>query len=384
MKKIICLIIIIIILISVTIIKKENKEKLKENSEFRGIFISYIEISNYLQDKDEETSKNNINKMIKNIKEMNLNTIILQVRPSSDAIYNSKIFPVSKYLSSNNNYPYDVLEYFVKKSHENKLNIIAWVNPYRISTLSNIEEINKEHPAFKYIGTDTIYINNGIYYNPSKKEVNNLILDGIEEIIKYNIDGILFDDYFYPSDEIDLNDYENRINKELSLEEYHLEVVNTMIKKVHKKCKDNNILFGISPEGNIENNYHKNYADIYNWLSSDKYIDFIMPQIYYGFENTNKPFVETTNEWNKLIKNKDINLYIALAFYKVGQEDNYALNGKLEWINNSDIIMKEIIYSRNVDNYKGFSLYRYDNIFNKDLYQQNSEIEIKKLKSLLN
>ena len=229
MKKIICLIIIIIILISVTIIKKENKEKLKENSEFRGIFISYIEISNYLQDKDEETSKNNINKMIKNIKEMNLNTIILQVRPSSDAIYNSKIFPVSKYLSSNNNYPYDVLEYFVKKSHENKLNIIAWVNPYRISTLSNIEEINKEHPAFKYIGTDTIYINNGIYYNPSKKEVNNLILDGIEEIIKYNIDGILFDDYFYPSDEIDLNDYENRINKELSLEEYHLEVVNTNI-----------------------------------------------------------------------------------------------------------------------------------------------------------
>ena len=109
-----------------------------------------------------------------------------------------------------------------------------------------------------------------------------------------------------------------------------------------------------------------------------------MPQIYYGFENTNKPFLKTINEWNNLIKNKNIKLYIALAFYKVGQVDTYALNGKEEWLNNNDIIMKEIIYSRNINNYNGFSLYRYDNLFNKDLYQNNSKEEINNLKSLLN
>ena len=383
MKKTISILIIIIFL-TTKITKYQNKETKEVNKEFRGIFISYIEISNYLKDKDEQTSKRNIGIMINNIKEMNLNTIILQVRPSSDAIYYSKIFPVSKYLSSTKSYPYDVLDYFIKKAHKNKINIIAWINPYRISTLSNVDDINKEHPAFKYIGTDTIYINNGIYFNPSKDEVNNIILEGIEEIIKYKIDGILFDDYFYPSDEIDLNDYENRINKELNIEEYHLEVVNNMVRKVHKKCKENNIMFGISPEGNIENNYHKNYADVNKWLSSNEYVDFIMPQIYYGFENTNKPFLKTINEWNNLIKNKNIKLYIALAFYKVGQVDTYALNGKEEWLNNNDIIMKEIIYSRNINNYNGFSLYRYDNLFNKDFYQNNSKEEINNLKSLLN
>ena len=352
MKRILLLLFIIIVLILLV-----NKKEIKENniSELRGIYISYIEISKYLNDKDEISSKKEIDKMIDNIKTINCNTIILQVRPSTDSIYNSKIFPVSKYLSSKESYPFDVLKYFIEKSHEQNLKVIAWINPYRISTTSNINEIKENSPAFKYIDSDVVYIGNGIFFNPAKEEVKQLIIDGVKEVLNYKVDKILFDDYFYPSNDIDILEYE-KVKEKKTIEEFHLENVNDLIKRVHTECKKKNIPFGISPDGNIENNYNKNYADVKQWLSSSEYVDFIMPQLYYGFNNTTKPFIKTINEWNELIKNKDIDLYIALAFYKVGTLDTYARDGKDEWINNNNIIMKEIIYSRNITNYKGFSL----------------------------
>ena len=379
MKRILLLLFIIIVLILLV-----NKKEIKENniSELRGIYISYIEISKYLNDKDEISSKKEIDKMIDNIKTINCNTIILQVRPSTDSIYNSKIFPVSKYLSSKESYPFDVLKYFIEKSHEQNLKVIAWINPYRISTTSNINEIKENSPAFKYIDSDVVYIGNGIFFNPAKEEVKQLIIDGVKEVLNYKVDKILFDDYFYPSNDIDILEYE-KVKEKKTIEEFHLENVNDLIKRVHTECKKKNIPFGISPDGNIENNYNKNYADVKQWLSSSEYVDFIMPQLYYGFNNTTKPFIKTINEWNELIKNKDIDLYIALAFYKVGTLDTYARDGKDEWINNNNIIMKEIIYSRNITHYKGFSLYRYDNIFDESNFTNTSYSELKSVKRIL-
>ena len=379
MKRILLLLFLIIVLILLV-----NKKDIKENniSELRGIYISYIEISKYLNDKDEISSKKEIDKMIDNIKTINCNTIILQVRPSTDSIYNSKIFPVSKYLSSKESYPFDVLKYFIEKSHEQNLKVIAWINPYRISTTSNINEIKENSPAFKYIDSDVVYIGNGIFFNPAKEEVKQLIIDGVKEVLNYKVDKILFDDYFYPSNDIDILEYE-KVKEKKTIEEFHLENVNDLIKRVHTECKKKNIPFGISPDGNIENNYNKNYADVKQWLSSSEYVDFIMPQLYYGFNNTTKPFIKTINEWNELIKNKDIDLYIALAFYKVGTLDTYARDGKDEWINNNNIIMKEIIYSRNITHYKGFSLYRYDNIFDESNFTNTSYSELKSVKRIL-
>lgn len=377
MKKILFLFLIFILII--IIFNKSDQEQANKNKqELRGVYISYIEISKYLKDKNEQDSKTNIRKMVKNIASMNCNTIILQVRPSSDAIYYSSLFPISKYLSDDNKYPYDVLKYFIEEAKNKKIKVIAWINPYRISTTENID---KENPAYKYFNTDIIYVNDGIYYNPSKEETINTIISGVEEILKYDINGVLFDDYFYPNDEIDIKDYNNNNNGE-SLEEYHLRVVNNMVEQVHKKCKEKNIPFGIAPEGNIDNNYHKNYADVKKWLESDKYVDFIAPQIYYGFYNSSKPFIDTINEWKSIKKNKNINLYISLAFYKTGNFDNYAGLGNEEWINNSNIIMKEIIYSRTLKEYNGFILYRYDSIF--DSNNNQSTLEKKNLKRILN
>lgn len=384
MKKILVIIILSIVLISNI---KLDRTSIKKEEETRAIFVSYIELNKYIKGNDYEISKRNIRKIIKNIKRLKCNTIILQVRSASDAIYKSNIYPMSLNIV-NTEYDdyYDVLDYFIKESHKSNVKVIAWINPYRIRTTCDKTTITEKNPAYKYLDSDIVYINNGIYYNPSKQETEDLIVKGVEEVLNYDVDGILFDDYFYPDNNIDKKDYEEYIKNNEFIEEknYRLNIVNKMIRRVYKTCKNKNIKFGISPDGNIDNNYNKNYADVKSWLKSNEYIDFIMPQIYYGFYNSTRDYIKVTKEWENLIENKDIELYIALAFYKVGMEDKYAKSGFNEWIDNDNIIMREILLSRNLKNYKGFSLFRYENIFNEEIYTKTSIKEIENLKKILN
>ena len=369
MKRLIIIIILFIIVLTLNVVKE------KEIIETRAIFISYIELHENIND-DIEKSKNNIDKMINNINELNLNTIILQVRDNCNSIYKSKLFY--------NTYNFDVLDYFIKESSKKNIKVIAWINPYRVRTNNNIESIRKDEFIYRYINTSNIYINNGIYLNPSKREVEDLILNGVKEVLNYNIDGILFDDYFYPNSDIDVLDYEEYLknNEYISKEEYQLNIINKMIKRVHSECKSKNIYFGISPDGNIDNNYNKHRADVKLWMKNNDYIDFIMPQIYYGFYNSTKAYTNVIKEWEDLLKN-DVDLYIALAFYKVGVEDKYAKEGRDEWILNNNIIMREVLLSRNLKNYRGFSLFRYDNLFDTNHYTNNSLEELNNLKKII-
>ena len=384
MKKI--FVILFFVILGVLFCNVEVPKVKADTSEVRAIYISYIELNKYVKNEDISISKNNINKMIANVKNMKFNTIILQVRAASDAIYKSDIFPMSQYVSKKEGEDfYDVLDYFIKVCHKKDIKIFAWINPYRFRTTDDPSTIPSENPAYKYLETDTIFINNGIYYNPSKKEVIDLIVNGVKEVLEYNVDAILFDDYFYPNDEIDKNDYQEFIKNNDFVEEkvYRLNKVNEMILKVHAECQKKNVKFGVSPDGNIENNYNKNYADVKRWLKTNNYVDFIMPQVYYGFYNSTKAFTQVIEEWENLIINKKIDLYIALAFYKVGVEDKYAKDGNTEWMYNDDIIMREIILSRNLKNYKGFALFRYDNLFDTSNYNSNSLNEIENMKKIL-
>lgn len=389
MKKI--LIIILVLFIGMYMFyymnKKEDNNIINNFEEDRYVFISYIDYS-YLKGKDEKILKEEINKMVLNIKENNFNGIILQVRAFSDAIYYSKIFSPSLYIVNNENdkLKLDMLDYFIKLSHENNIKLIAWINPYRIRSNNDISSISGNNIVNKYLNTSSVEVKNGIYFNPAKDEVLDLIIKGVLEIVKnYDVDGILYDDYFYPSKTCDLNDYKlYKLNGGLkSLEDFRRDNINKLIRKTYEKIKEVNsdVLFGISPSGNMNNNYNAEYLDI-NYLIENKIVDFIMPQIYYGFDNTNLPFVNTVNSWSNLVKDTNIKFYVALALYKSGLEDKYAKTGINEWINNNDIISKQIIVSRNTYNYEGFSIFRYDYLFNskKDNKQLLDEVfYVKKL-----
>lgn len=366
---------------------KDYERKASKKEEKRAVFISYMELQKYLKGKDIKTAKANINKMISALKSNKFNMIILQVRSFSDAIYESQYFPWSMVISENEGeaYHFDVLAYFIEMSHKNNLELHAWINPYRIRTSSDVSTITVKNPAYNLLETNDVDISdNGIYYNPASSNVQKLILDGIEEILEnYQVDGIHFDDYFYPNLDIDNENYlEYSKHNDISKDKYHLLMVNNLVKETHKLTKKHHVVFGISPEGNIENNYSKNQADVYTWAKSNEYVDYLMPQIYYGFQNEAAPFYNILKKWDNLVKESDVKILPALAFYKSNQEDLYAKNGKYEWIENDDIIMRQVLLSRNMQSYAGFALFRYDSIFKEEVTEVVNS-EIKNLKKIM-
>ena len=365
--------------------------KKSEDKEFRGIYFSYIEFSKYIQGKSEEESKKNIVNVLDNLKDNHFNNIIVHVRPFSDSIYKSKYYPVSDYVLDNNyEYPdYDVLEYFVEQSHKRNIKFHAWINPYRISNVSDVSKLSIDSLYYYFVNKgDAKLTPKGIYLNPASKDVLEYILLGIDELIKnYDVDGIHFDDYFYPDKDIDLASYDKYKDAggKMSIKEYRYNNISNLLKSTYKIIKeyDKDILFGIAPEGNIDNCLENSFLDVPTILKGE-YLDYIMPQIYFGFSNQTRPFIDTLNDWDLMIKNENIKLIPALAFYKVGTFDKYALSGNSEWIKNNDIISKEVYSGRSALHYNGFSLFSYNYIFNDEYKNDHTEIEFKNLLKVLN
>lgn len=352
--------------------------------EEKGVFISYIDLE-VLKGKSKYKQEKIIDKMLDNIKNFGLNSIILEVRPFSDSIYNSKIYLSSHTIVNNegDKLKLDILDYFIKKAKSNNISIYAWINPYRIRNINSRSDINKNNYYYKWFGTDIIEEGNGgIYLNPSRKEVLNYITMGLKELCEnYNIDGVIYDDYFYPSKTIDLNNYkENNLGKSIS--SYRIYHINKLLKESYKTIKsvNKNIRFGISPSGNIENNLNEEYLDVRKVLKSN-YIDFIIPQLYYGFNNSSLPYEKALETWSNLnVKNKDF--YVALSLYKSGTIDKWAGVGKYEWLEESNILKRQIEVSRKINNYKGFYIFRYDYLF-KNYSNSNLEKEVINIKKII-
>ena len=376
------------VLFVISIFFVSNKKVIDE--EFRGVYFSYIEYSKYITGKSEEDSKNNIIKVLDNLKDNHFNNIIVHVRPFSDSMYKSLYYPVSEYILNNKwEYPnYDVLEFFINEAHKRNIKFHAWINPYRISNSTDLSKLSIDSIYYYFVNKGDAKITpKGIYLNPASGEVRNYIINGIKELIdNYDVDGIHFDDYFYPDKEIDLSSYEiyKKEGGTLDLINYRYSNIIDLLKETNKVIKDKSkkIKFGIAPEGNIDNCYEDSFLDVKTILKGD-YIDYIMPQIYFGFNNQTRPFIDTLNDWDIMIQNNDIKLIPALAFYKVGNYDKYALSGSNEWIENKDIIGREVVSARTSSHYKGFSLFSYNYIFSDDYKNNHTEEEFAKLKELL-
>ena len=361
--------------------------KKDKTDELRIIYISYLEYQQNFVGNSKTINQVKIDKMIDNIKTLKFNCIILHVSPFSDVIYNSKYFPYSFTLTGveGKNPGFDYLEYFIKKAHQKNIKVHAWINPYRIRTDKNVDKISEKNPAYKLLNTSHVFVDNyGIYYNPASEIVKSLIIKQVKEIINnYDVDGIHFDDYFYIQNNIDSKEYKNYLESggKMSLSEFRLNHTNDLIKRVYSVIKtlDSNIVFSISPDGNINNNYIYHYADVKKWLTSNDYIDIIMPQIYYGFDNEYKPFEKTLLEWNNLLTNKNIKIVPILAFYKAGNVDKQAGSGKNEWVNNNNIIARQINFLRE-NGLTGFGMFRYDFLFHKNYLNDISKIELQNVK----
>lgn len=353
---------------------EENKDEETIDGEVRGVWISYLDLQTIFPNKTEAQFKEAIRKMFSNVKDAGLNTVFVQVRPFGDAIYPSNYFPWSHIISGTEgvNPYYDPLEIMIDEAHAQELNIEAWINPYRIR--NNNKSMSPDNKALEWLEDESnrvIKISRGIYYNPANKDVQQLITNGVVEIINnYDVDGVHFDDYFYPTTDMsfDAVDYNNYLQEggHLSQAAWRRENVNQLVRTVYKTIKtyDSTIKFGISPQGIISKNYNEQYIDVEKWLSSSEYIDYICPQLYFGFNHSTYPYDKLVQEWNQLIKNKEIDLYIGLAAYKLGREDAWAGDGKNEWFGTSDMLQRMVLEGRDNSHYRGFILFRYDSLWN--------------------
>jgi len=362
----------------------------------RGVWISYLDFNTLLKNKSRAEFNKNINFAFAKIEAAGFNTVFVQVRPFGDALYESHYFPWSHTITGTEGEDpgFDPLALMIEAARDNDLRIEAWINPYRIRNSGTKAALSDNNLAQAWLeeGTgEVIEYDGGLYYNPGNEFARKLIVDGVTEILEnYNVDGIHFDDYFYPTTDADFDadtyaQYKADGGK-LSLANWRRENVNILVREVYAEIKrhDKYIEFGISPQGNNENNYNTQYIDVEEWVTNKGYVDYICPQIYFGFENENYPFAETVQEWDDMIRLNSVDLYIGMAPYKLGAQDSWAGSGKNEWLNTTNLLQRMVVEARRYDHYQGFAMFRYDSLFNPaSNVKSQVETEKKNLKSIL-
>jgi len=255
------------------------------------------------------------------LKKNNFNAVIFQVRPQADALYKSNLEPWSYFLTGvQGKAPkpyYDPLEFWIEAAHERGLELHVWLNPYRAHHISGGEpsefSVVKKHPELVY------KLKQGYWWlDPSKKGTQDLSAEVVKDIVKrYDIDGVHFDDYFYPyaeynggedfPDSTSYAEYQNGGGK-LARGDWRRAQVNVFIQRIYKTIKDEKkyVKFGISPFGiwrpgfpdSIKgfDQYDKLYADAKLWLN-EGWIDYFMPQLYWQVNNIPQSFPVLLGWW---------------------------------------------------------------------------------------
>ncbi len=349
-----------------------NNYKALNHSEVKGVWISYFELYPILTGKSESSFRKGIGQYYDNASALGLNTVYVHVRPYGDAIYRSDYYPWSKYCTGyiGEDPGYDPLEVMIEEAHKRNISFHAWVNPLRCSQENDAPQIDDSYPVKKWYNyNDGDYISKVSsywYLNPAYDEVTDLIALGTAEIVsRYDVDGVHIDDYFYPTKE-SWFDNKSFVQSEYSdLSQFRLDNCTKMVYKMYEAVKSHNstALFGVSAQGNVHNNLNELYADVEKWSREEGYVDYMAPQIYYGFENSGQPYASVVDQWDEMLRGTGKKLIPGLAVYKIGAEDTWAGSGKYEWIDNKEIIKRQIEKARTADNYSGIILYSYQFIF---------------------
>ncbi len=355
-----------------------------------------------------EKLRKEVDAIVKNCKDTGLNTIFFQVRPNGDALYNSNVFPWSVYLSGKQGVApdknFDPLEYFIQQAHKNGIALHAWLNPYRIGSGKDVwKGLSQDNPAVVHpeyaIESDT-----GLYYDPGLPQVRALILDGISELVRnYDIDGIHFDDYFYPYDLAGFDDSAtfNAYGKGRSLAEFRRESVDELVQSAYMLIKslDPLVEFGISPFGIWANksthpagsktsgmsSYAEIFSDSKKWVEKG-WLDYVCPQVYWSFEFKRAPFDVVVDWWDTLCRKTDVKLYIGIAVYKIDTDE-------AGW-DEDDQVRRQLDYASKKKGYDGHCFFRYETLMEnprgvldsvKEYYSENVQepLEIKPTEPLI-
>ncbi len=287
-----------------------------------------------------EAQKREVIAILNQQKSLNMNTIILQVRPAADAFYASKLEPWSRYLTGTPGKApdpfYDPLKFWIDECHKRGMELHAWLNPYRVAQNVN-EPLAGNHIAFQHRDWILKY-GDKLYFDPGLPQTREFVTKVVKDIVsRYDVDAIQFDDYFYPyplaeefPDTTSFKFYsrgffpENKADWRRENVDILIEMLNDTIKAVKPWVK-----FGISPFGVWRNkiddprgsdskagatNYDQLYADVIKWQEKG-WIDYLLPQLYWQIGHPLVDFKMLVNWWKNFTFGRA--MYIGLAPYKI-------------------------------------------------------------------
>lgn len=276
--------------------------------------------------------KNEMVKYLDVLQKNNFNAVYFQVRTMSDAFYKSSYEPWSSYLTGTRGKDpgWDPLAFVVEECHKRGMECHAWVNPYRFSTGSNWSTVQDQ--ALKSAGMLLAYTKNDgkttTILNPGLESVRKRIVDVCKEIISnYDVDGLVFDDYFYPEGipvTSSAGDYDlwQKSGASMTFGDWRRNNVNQMVADVYKMVQQQKpyVRFGISPAGaactsaavaakhGIDRcpvasdwQYDGIFSDPVAWLEAGT-IDYISPQLYWKTNHKTNPFGPMTKWWSYVAK----------------------------------------------------------------------------------
>ncbi|MFF4989841.1 glycoside hydrolase family 10 protein [Streptosporangium saharense] len=273
------------------------------------------------------------------------NAVFFQVRPASDALYKSSLEPWSEYLTgtAGKDPGWDPLPFLIAEAHRRGLEFHAWFNPYRAAFEGGMEGLPANHPARKH--PEWIVKHEGkIYYNPGLPAVRDHVTAVVKDVAqRYDVDGIHFDDYFYPypGAGVPFNDDAafRKYGKGAKRADWRRDNVNTLISQVDTTVHQVKpyLKFGVSPFGIWRNKaqdpsgsatggmsaYDSIYADARHWIRKGT-VDYVIPQLYWprGFKAADYDVLVPW--WAAQVKGTDVDLYIGQGLYRVGATDSAA------------------------------------------------------------
>ncbi|MBS5909347.1 MAG: family 10 glycosylhydrolase [Paenibacillus macerans] len=317
-----------------------------------------------------EAQKAEYIKLLDDVQAMGMNAAFVQVRPSADAIYPSKLVPWSSYLTgtAGKDPGYDPLQFLIEETHRRGMEFHAWFNPFRASTGGNAGKLPANHVANAH--PDWIVKFDGkLYINPGIPEAREHVIEAIMEVVQnYDIDGVHLDDYFYPTGETasskfnDDSTYKQYNAKQISNKgDWRRDNINQFVEELGASIKQEKpkVSFGISPFGVWRNKtnditgsdtkagitaYDSTYADVRTWIKRG-WIDYVAPQLYWSMTRKEVQYDVLANWWAGEVRGTGVKLYIGHAPYKIGTPE-------IGWSSASEII-SQLEYNRQVPEISG-------------------------------
>lgn len=383
--------IVLFVLIVFSLLKINNSDaqcingnefsKINPKRDLRGVFVASVYSLNWPTNRlaSPAVQQAELITILDNLKSNGYNTVFLQVRSECDALYASTIEPWSQWLTGTQGLApsplWDPLAFAISETHARGLELHAWLNPYRAQTSSTTtypkaaNHVILTNPSWIFTSSSNPNLK---ILNPGIPAVTTYITSIVQDIAsRYDVDGIHFDDYFYPSSGMiaapnnqDAATYLTYNPSNLSLADWRRDNTNKMIAAVYdaiqtiNTTKNKNIVFGVSPFGiwkagtpsgiSGSSSFSDLFCDSIAWLNAGK-VDYLAPQLYWKIIGS-QDYIALSKWWNDQVKAANKQLYISQGYYKMVDTNNWAATEIQNQINqnraaNMDVTFGQIAYS---------------------------------------